>query len=58
MNSGNEPVLAQLVAQAESEGASRLTLRALVEEACAAGAARALAAAAARPARRSGRRRT
>ncbi|MBC7504299.1 MAG: hypothetical protein H7267_00995 [Sandarakinorhabdus sp.] len=35
-------MLEGLVAQAEAEGASRVTLRALVEEACEVGAARAL----------------
>ena len=35
-------MLAGLVAQAEAEGAARVTLRALVEEACEVGAARAL----------------
>ena len=35
-------MLAQLIAQAEREGGSLITLRALVEEACEAGAARAL----------------
>ena len=35
-------MLERLVLQAESEGASRVTLRALVEEACEVGAARAL----------------
>jgi len=35
-------MLEGLVAQAEAEGAARLTLRALVEEACEVGAARAL----------------
>jgi len=35
-------MLERLVAQAESEGAARVTLRALVEEACEVGAARAL----------------
>lgn len=35
-------MLEGLVAQAESEGAARVTLRALVEEACEIGAARAL----------------
>ncbi len=35
-------VLEGLVAQAEAEGATRVTLRALVEEACEVGAARAL----------------
>ena len=35
-------MLERLVAQAEAEGATRVTLRALVEEACEIGAARAL----------------
>jgi hypothetical protein len=35
-------MLERLVAQAEAEGAARVTLRALVEEACEVGAARAL----------------
>jgi hypothetical protein len=35
-------MLERLVAQAEAEGATRVTLRALVEEACETGAARAL----------------
>jgi hypothetical protein len=35
-------VLEELVAQAEAQGAARVTLRALVEEACEVGAARAL----------------